>query len=142
MSPASPDGRSREDLLLDAFGRRAQTLRLSVTDRCNFRCSYCMPHEDMEWFPRGKILSFEEMRRLAALLVPLGITRILNHRHEDPERARIQDPPDDPRLVPGNAYDRRHAMQVRSSNHFECAFEVHAAVLYIDQNPVESERTD
>ena len=76
MSPPPPDDRSRADLLLDAFGRRAGTLRLSVTDRCNFRCSYCMPHEDMDWFPRGGILSFEEMRRLVALLVPLGVKRV------------------------------------------------------------------
>ena len=68
--------RETGELLRDAFGRRAGTLRLSVTDRCNFRCSYCMPHEDMEWFPRGGILSFEEMRRIVALLLPHGIRRL------------------------------------------------------------------
>ncbi len=55
--------------LSDTFGRVHRDLRISVTDRCNFRCTYCMPAEGMEWLPRGEVLSFEEIERLASLLV-------------------------------------------------------------------------
>ena len=55
--------------LIDPFGRTIRDLRISVTDRCNFRCTYCMPEEGMEWLPRGEILSFEEIERIARLCV-------------------------------------------------------------------------
>ncbi len=55
--------------LIDTFGRRHRDLRISITDRCNFRCTYCMPEEGMQWLPRTDILSFEEIERLARLLV-------------------------------------------------------------------------
>ena len=55
--------------LVDSFGRVHTDLRISVTDRCNFRCTYCMPEEGMEWLPREELLSFEELERLARLLV-------------------------------------------------------------------------
>jgi GTP 3',8-cyclase len=61
------------DLLHDAHGRRISDLRVSVTDRCNFRCSYCMPVEGMDWLPREGILSFEEIERLVRLMVRLGV---------------------------------------------------------------------
>ena len=47
--------------LVDPFGRTVRDLRISVTDRCNFRCQYCMPAEGMQWLPREEILSFEEI---------------------------------------------------------------------------------
>ena len=59
--------------LRDAHGREIADLRVSVTDRCNFRCRYCMPADGMEWLPREQILSFEEIERLVRLLVSLGI---------------------------------------------------------------------
>jgi GTP 3',8-cyclase len=59
--------------LFDGHGRRISDLRVSVTDRCNFRCQYCMPAEGMEWLPREQILSFEEIERLVRLLVEMGI---------------------------------------------------------------------
>jgi cyclic pyranopterin phosphate synthase len=62
--------------LRDAHGRRISDLRVSVTDRCNFRCQYCMPAEGMEWLERGEILSFEEIERLVALFVSLGIADV------------------------------------------------------------------
>ena len=68
--------RSDGGILTDLFGRRSGTLRVSVTDRCNFRCSYCMPAEDMTWFPREGILSFEEIERAVRLVAPLGVGRI------------------------------------------------------------------
>jgi GTP 3',8-cyclase len=61
------------DPLYDAHGRRISDLRVSVTDRCNFRCQYCMPAEGIEWLPKDGILSFEEIERLVRLFVRLGI---------------------------------------------------------------------
>jgi len=55
--------------LVDSFGRVHHDLRISVTDRCNFRCTYCMPAEGMQWLPRSEILTFEEIERIARLLV-------------------------------------------------------------------------
>jgi len=55
--------------LIDTFGRAHRDLRISVTDRCNFRCTYCMPEEGMQWLPRDDILTFEEIERVARLLV-------------------------------------------------------------------------
>jgi cyclic pyranopterin phosphate synthase len=55
--------------LVDGFGRVHRDLRISVTDRCNFRCSYCMPAEGMEWLPRGDLLSYEELARIARICV-------------------------------------------------------------------------
>jgi cyclic pyranopterin phosphate synthase len=55
--------------LIDPFGRTIRDLRISVTDRCNFRCTYCMPEEGMDWMPRSEILSFEEIERIARLCV-------------------------------------------------------------------------
>jgi GTP 3',8-cyclase len=59
--------------LIDSFGRVADDLRISVTDRCNFRCTYCMPAEGLKWLPKDEILTFEELTRLLALLVSLGV---------------------------------------------------------------------
>jgi len=66
----------KESLLVDQHGRRLNYLRLSVTDRCNFRCYYCMPEEGINFAPRKELLSFEEMYRLSALFVDLGINKI------------------------------------------------------------------
>ena len=55
--------------LVDPFGRTVRDLRISVTDRCNFRCQYCMPAEGMQWLPREEILSFEEIERFARICI-------------------------------------------------------------------------
>src|SRR6202158_3385050 len=55
--------------LVDPFGRTVRDLRISVTDRCNFRCSYCMPEGGMSWLPRTDLLSFEEIERIARVCV-------------------------------------------------------------------------
>ena len=55
--------------LIDPFDRVVRDLRISVTDRCNFRCTYCMPEEGMQWMPRSEILTFEEIERLARICV-------------------------------------------------------------------------
>ena len=63
-------------VLMDAHGRVKRKLRISLTDRCNFRCRYCMPAEGMPWLDRSQILSFEEIERLVSLLAKLGITDV------------------------------------------------------------------
>jgi len=62
--------------LVDGFGRVADDLRISVTDRCNFRCTYCMPAEGLEWLPRSEVLTFEEISRLAGIFVGLGVRTV------------------------------------------------------------------
>jgi cyclic pyranopterin phosphate synthase len=66
------DGKS----LKDTQGRSLKDLRISVTDRCNFRCSYCMPLDKYEWINRQEILAFEEITRLAKLFLGLGVEEI------------------------------------------------------------------
>jgi GTP 3',8-cyclase len=55
--------------LVDPFGRTVKDLRISITDRCNFRCTYCMPEEGMEWLPREELLTYEEQARIARVCV-------------------------------------------------------------------------
>jgi cyclic pyranopterin phosphate synthase len=62
--------------VLDRLSRPLGSLRLSVTDRCNLRCAYCMPEEEYTWLPRASILSFEELARLAAIFASLGAGRV------------------------------------------------------------------
>ncbi|NCD69694.1 GTP 3',8-cyclase MoaA [Mucilaginibacter agri] len=66
----------KESLLVDQHGRRLNYLRLSVTDRCNFRCYYCMPEEGINFAPRKELLSFDEMYQLSSLFVGLGVDKI------------------------------------------------------------------
>ena len=66
---------SREPLI-DGHGRRIADLRLSVTDRCNFRCQYCMPADGLPWLERDGVLTFEEHERLVALLAEMGVRRV------------------------------------------------------------------
>ena len=80
--------------LVDSFGRVVRDLRISVTDRCNFRCVYCMPAEGMRWLPRDEVLSFEEIGRIARLFVErFGVTGIRLTGGEPTVRADL------PRLV-------------------------------------------
>src|SRR5215207_587940 len=60
----------------DKLGRPLRSLRISVTDRCNMRCRYCMPEDEYVWLPRGSILSFEEIDRLAGIFSRLGVHKI------------------------------------------------------------------
>ena len=62
--------------LKDSHGRAIRDLRISITDRCNFRCFYCMPEEAMEWQPKSEILSYEEILRLAEVFVALGVNKL------------------------------------------------------------------
>lgn len=60
----------------DTFGRPIRDLRVSVTDRCNFRCRYCMPSDEYVWIEKAEILSFEEITRLVAILAELGVEKV------------------------------------------------------------------
>ncbi|HEX3005442.1 MAG TPA: GTP 3',8-cyclase MoaA, partial [Angustibacter sp.] len=62
--------------LVDAFGRVATDLRVSVTDRCNLRCTYCMPAEGLDWLPKPELLTFEELTRVIGIAVGLGIRSV------------------------------------------------------------------
>ena len=61
---------------LDVLQRPMRDLRISVTDRCNFRCTYCMPFDEYSWIDRNQVLTFEEILRLAEIFVGLGIEQI------------------------------------------------------------------
>ena len=74
--------------LVDSFGRVHADLRISVTDRCNLRCVYCMP-EDLPWLPREEILSFEEIERVARVARDLGVTAVRLTGGEPLVRARL-----------------------------------------------------
>ena len=60
----------------DSLGRTIDYLRVSVTDRCNLRCRYCMPEEGVEWLPHEDILSYEDILRLAAIFARLGVEKV------------------------------------------------------------------
>src|ERR1044072_4316293 len=60
----------------DRYGHRISYLRVSITDRCNERCSYCMPQELQEWLPRHEILTYEEMLRLMRIAAELGVSKV------------------------------------------------------------------
>ncbi|MBI2408925.1 MAG: GTP 3',8-cyclase MoaA [Gemmatimonadetes bacterium] len=60
----------------DQFGRSIEYLRISVTDRCNFRCVYCMPEQGLAWLPKQQILSYEEIADVVRQLAPLGLRRL------------------------------------------------------------------
>jgi cyclic pyranopterin phosphate synthase len=78
--------------LADTFGRVHRDLRISVTDRCNFRCTYCMPAEGLDWVPRDEVLSFEEITRFARVMVErLGIDAIRLTGGEPTVRAHLPD---------------------------------------------------
>src|SRR4051812_11795240 len=76
--------------LIDPHGRTVRDLRISITDRCNFRCQYCMPVEGMQWLPRDEVLSFEEIERVARLCVErYGFTSVRITGGEPTVRAHL-----------------------------------------------------
>lgn len=62
--------------LTDSFERRIESVRISITDRCNFRCRYCMPAEGLPWLQRSEVLTFEEIERLARILAAMGVNHV------------------------------------------------------------------
>jgi len=76
--------------LVDGYGRVHRDLRISITDRCNFRCTYCMPEEGMQWLPRSEVLTFEEIERVARVCVEhFGIDAIRLTGGEPTVRAHL-----------------------------------------------------
>jgi GTP 3',8-cyclase len=76
VAPTGPAGVPGTCTLADRYGRVATDLRVSVTDRCNLRCTYCMPAEGLDWLPKPELLTFEEMTRLVGIAVGLGVTDV------------------------------------------------------------------
>ena len=97
MSSSAPT----EFALQDQFGRRIEYLRISVTDRCNFRCVYCMPEEGMQWLPKSAILSYEEIGEVVRQLAPLGLRRLRITGGEPTIRPQIHELVRMLRSVPG-----------------------------------------
>jgi len=79
-----------QNQLVDGYGRIGRKLRLSVTDRCNMRCIYCMPDNNNEWFEQHNILSYEEIIRLTAVFVSLGIEKLRITGGEPTVRYKIE----------------------------------------------------
>ncbi len=77
--------------LIDGFGRRHTYLRIAVTDRCNLRCTYCMPPEGIPWRPPAEILRFEEIERLVGILARLGVRKVRLTGGEPTVRQGIED---------------------------------------------------
>src|ERR1700748_3066646 len=96
-------------MLADAYGRMATDLRVSLTDRCNLRCSYCMPPEGLDWLPKPELLTDDELVRLTGVAVELlGGTEVRFTRGEPParrRRARAAAParPGPAQRIPGHA---------------------------------------
>ena len=69
-------GTSDATAVRDRFNRPLQSLRISVTDRCNLRCQYCMPEEEYSWLPRQTLLTFEEIATLTDLFADVGVDKV------------------------------------------------------------------
>ena len=87
--------------LRDQFGRSIEYLRISITDRCNFRCLYCMPEEGLQWLPKSDILSYEEIAGVVAQLAPLGLRRLRITGGEPTIRPNVEELVGLLRAVPG-----------------------------------------
>jgi len=109
--------------LTDHYGRPLRSLRISVTDRCNMRCRYCMPADDYVWLPRESILSFEEIDRLVGIFTGLGVHKIRLTggepllRHELPKLVSLvrRHPLDDLALTTNGILLARHAVELRAA---------------------------
>ena len=77
--------------LVDGFGRSGRKLRISITDRCNMRCVYCMPNGNTEWFEQNNILTYDEIVKLATILARLGIEKIRVTGGEPLVRPKVED---------------------------------------------------
>ena len=63
-------------MIIDKHGRPMNYLRVAITDRCNLRCTYCMPHENMQFLPKNEVLSYEELLRLISIFADLGVNKV------------------------------------------------------------------
>ncbi len=88
-------------ILVDTLGRVHNNLRISVTDRCNIRCFYCMPNENVQFKPRSEILSFEEIVRFTRVAASLGVNKLRLTGGEPLVRADLSDLVGELATVPG-----------------------------------------
>jgi len=72
----SDGGSGAVGAMVDSFGRRVEYLRISVTDKCNLRCVYCMPEEGLPWLRRDELLSYEEIQAIVKVMAPMGLRRV------------------------------------------------------------------
>ena len=86
---------------VDQFGRTIEYLRISVTDRCNFRCLYCMPESGLSWLPKADILSYEEIAEVVGQLAPLGLKRLRITGGEPTIRPNLNELVEQLRAIPG-----------------------------------------
>jgi GTP 3',8-cyclase len=112
--------------LLDQFGRPLRSLRLSVTDRCNLRCQYCMPQEQYVWLPREQLLTFEEIARLVEVFTTLGVEDV---RLTGGEPLVRRDLATLVRMLAGNPRVRELALTTNGTLFGEHAEELHDAGL-------------
>jgi len=127
-----PDAPTRADVspggaAADQLGRPLRSLRLSVTDRCNLRCNYCMPEENYVWLPRQELLTFEEITRLVELFTSLGVTDV---RLTGGEPLLRRDLPSLVRMLAGNPRIRDLAMTTNGILFAEHAEALRAAGLH------------
>lgn len=109
--------------LNDLLGRPLRSLRISVTDRCNMRCKYCMPEDEYVWLPRESILTFEEMDRLVGVFTSLGVHKVRLTggepllRHDLPKLVFMlcRHPLDDLALTTNGILLARHARELRAA---------------------------
>ena len=75
-APAAGSAHAADAAMVDGFGRRVEYLRISVTDKCNLRCVYCMPEEGLPWLRRDEILSYEEIAEIVGVMAAMGLRRV------------------------------------------------------------------
>jgi cyclic pyranopterin phosphate synthase len=81
----------QQTVLIDSFGRIARKLRISVTDRCNMQCMYCMPHGNVQWFKQKDVLDYNEITRLVSILAGAGIEKLRLTGGEPLLRPKLED---------------------------------------------------
>src|SRR5262245_11547445 len=113
--------------VLDALSRPLRSLRLSVTDRCNLRCHYCMPEDEYLWLPREDVLTFEEIARLADLMSEVGVDRL---RITGGEPLMRRDVPELVRLLASRAWVRDLALTTNGVLLADAAADLKAAGLH------------
>jgi GTP 3',8-cyclase len=91
----------KNTVLIDGFGRIAKKLRISLTDRCNMRCMYCMPLGDVQWFKKEDILTYDEIIRLVSIVVKMGIEKVRLTGGEPLLRPRLEEFINSLRMITG-----------------------------------------
>jgi len=126
-NPLTVSNVTPENTLSDQLGRPLRSLRVSVTDRCNLRCNYCMPEENYVWLPRQELLTFEEITRLVDVFTSLGVTDV---RLTGGEPLLRRDLPQLVRMLAANPRVRDLALTTNGVLFAEQGEDLHAAGLH------------